>query len=647
MRALALLSLAFLLPVLAARGIDTSAWHTVASAAEIRALPEDVTELRCIGLDDAALEALAKRTQLTRLDISHSDPPHPTYTAAGLKYLGGLTNLVWLDVSSSYSENKAVLTDEAAACLDGLKKLEFLDISGRDWVGPATFKRIAALPALHELVAYGCAAFDDACLEALSETASLAVLWFSADGGSRGPFGSSEWLDGVSTAGMAWLGRIQTLREIHVSGISGDGTGRAVTDSFLARMSRLPELEVLDVGGCENFTDSGIRWLTRCPKLKELDLSGSKIGDTGLEHLAGVKTLETLQLGGCEQCTGAGFAHLGKLPGLKVLHARRCAGADDTGLAGLAKSPSLRVLSLGGSQGMYVSWQGQSREWREGDQAACTTRGLKELAGIATLEELDLEDIDIVDDDVLAALAKLPRLRKLQLSPRGREHLPVTDEGLKSLAACASLRELDLYDAPKVGDAGIAALGALENLEALKFGRTGKVTAAGVKGLAGLKKLRHLSLGASQPGAEGMAVICGFTGLETLELWSVQGIPAEAFAGLSALKRLRELNLNFCEDLTDAALAHIGKLGTLVELQICGCDAITDGGIAEIIRMKLEMLNIGSCALLTDKSLHLLGNMTTLRRIILGRPPNMTLEAVQELKALLPRCDINGGPERR
>ncbi len=54
MRALALLSLAFLLPVLAARGIDTSAWHTVASAAEIRALPEDVTELRCIGLDDAA-----------------------------------------------------------------------------------------------------------------------------------------------------------------------------------------------------------------------------------------------------------------------------------------------------------------------------------------------------------------------------------------------------------------------------------------------------------------------------------------------------------------------------------------------------------------------------------------------------------------
>ncbi len=68
----------------------------------------------------------------------------------------------------------------------------------------------------------------------------------------------------------------------------------------------------------------------------------------------------------------------------------------------------------------------------------------------------------------------------------------VTDAGLKELAGLKSLTELDL-DRTKVTDAGLRELAGLKNLTKLYLQRT-KVTGAGLKELAGLKNLTLLYL---------------------------------------------------------------------------------------------------------------------------------------------------------
>src|SRR5262249_26075551 len=73
---------------------------------------------------------------------------------------------------------------------------------------------------------------------------------------------------------------------------------------------------------------------------------------------------------------------------------------------------------------------------------------------------------------------------------------PVTDAGLKELAAVKALQTLDLSGCPKVTDAGLKQLAALKGLKELHLGGVG-VTDAGVKELAVLKDLQTLNLGAT------------------------------------------------------------------------------------------------------------------------------------------------------
>jgi len=72
----------------------------------------------------------------------------------------------------------------------------------------------------------------------------------------------------------------------------------------------------------------------------------------------------------------------------------------------------------------------------------------------------------------------------------------VTDAGLKELAALKNLQELDLAGT-KVTDAGLKELAALKTLQTLYLDNT-KVTDAGLKELAPLKNLQTLYLGNTQ-----------------------------------------------------------------------------------------------------------------------------------------------------
>src|SRR5205807_8363063 len=93
--------------------------------------------------------------------------------------------------------------------------------------------------------------------------------------------------------------------------------------------------------------------------------------------------------------------------------------------------------------------------------AEVTDVGLRELAGLTSLQTLDLSGTKDftgtkVTDKALKALAGLKRLQTLHLRFNGEE----TDAGLKELAGLKSLQTLDLY-ATHVTDAGLKELAGL------------------------------------------------------------------------------------------------------------------------------------------------------------------------------------------
>jgi uncharacterized membrane protein len=115
---------------------------------------------------------------------------------------------------------------------------------------------------------------------------------------------------------------------------------------------------------------------------------------------------------------------------------------------------------------------------------------LRDLATVGdNLVLLDLSRTKVTDAG-LAAVAKMPNLRRLQLQETG-----VTDAGLPSIKALPKLEVLNLFDT-RVSDAGLAALTSLKTLRRLYLWRTA-VTAGGEAKLG--KLLPKLEIVAADP----------------------------------------------------------------------------------------------------------------------------------------------------
>src|SRR5713226_1401568 len=93
----------------------------------------------------------------------------------------------------------------------------------------------------------------------------------------------------------------------------------------------------------------------------------------------------------------------------------------------------------------------------------------------------------------------------------------VTDAGLKDLAGLKSLQMLNLYYASRITDAGLKELAGLKNLQTLYLGFT-KVTDAGLKELAGLKSLQSLYLGDTKVTDTGLKELAELKSLQLLKL---------------------------------------------------------------------------------------------------------------------------------
>ena len=211
-------------------------------------------------------------------------------------------------------------------------------------------------------------------------------------------------------------------------------------------------------------------------------------------------------------------------------------------------------------------------------------------------------------DDVLALLANVPAITSLRL---GGSHA-LTDEGLRALARLPNLRELDISGIP-ISDAGLEVLFELKKLETLNLAGT-RVTDRGIGVLETNRTLRDVNLLWTNTGDGAIAALAGKpklahfmtgsgvtdSGLAMFSQWPVYKTWQDGAANMALLsyraapnqlalrgritdrgmQHLRGLDGLFALNIDDSALAltaaALGSLLTLPNLGWLGADAKDD-----------------------------------------------------------------------
>ncbi len=423
-------------------------WDALAAVFEERGL----RKLTAPSMTDSGMRRIARLTRLTTLDVLNSrqltdegaaslaDMPQLADVSIGgwsspltdrtLASLGALTAL--RRIHSPWTPG---LSDTGAARLAGCDLLEDVAFLGapvgdgllRAMAGKSRLRKLvtgrevtdAGLSLLHEIPGFGCWRGGDIRYRLTDFSASPTHL--SIDG----PFtdaglASLAGLDGLFSLNLFW----------HSPRFSAAG---------LAALGRLPRLAVLGLDG-KSCDDEAMAALARLPALRKLIAQGTVASDAGFATLSTSPTLEYLWGRECPNLNGRGFAALAMAPALKGL-AVSCRNVDDAALSLLPEFPALRELlpmdvndagfiHVGRCRALEHLWCMYCRD--TGDAATesiaslrlksyyagstrITDRSLQLLAGMESLERIELDNCPGLTDAGIGRLAPLPNLQELVL----------------------------------------------------------------------------------------------------------------------------------------------------------------------------------------------------------------------------------------
>ena len=91
-----------------------------------------------------------------------------------------------------------------------------------------------------------------------------------------------------------------------------------ITDQGMQELKNVTGIVDLNLYFAEYVTDEGLAAIKDWKKLKRLNLHGTKVSDTTLEHISGITTLESVNVGSA-MITDVGIERLVSLPNLKEL----------------------------------------------------------------------------------------------------------------------------------------------------------------------------------------------------------------------------------------------------------------------------------------------------------------------------------------
>ena len=431
-------------PLESATTFVTRRWEELLDAMQQRGL----TALHAGGqATDALLEQIARLEHVEELDLSGS----PALTADGLRHLARLPRLRSLDLGGCSVGNEGMaalgapaslerivlsgtrVTDAGVAHLAGCDALRAVHLSGTR-TGDGAIRALAGKPALHdfrsgeEVTDAGLALFSGYPVFRSWRGSEPALHLFSYD-----DLPSLLQLRGRFTdAGLARLTACEGLVALNL-----DDARLAVTGAGLVPLRALPHLAWLSF----DAADADMPYIAALPRLRHLVCQDTSAGDAGFSALARSRTLEYLWGRRCHNLGSRGLAALAAIPTLKSL-AVSCRNVDDEGLSALPHFPALVELMpmdvpddgyrhVGRCAGLESLVLMYCRE--TGDRATAHVTGLplkkyfasynritdrtpELLGGVDSLEEVTFDSCAGLTTGGVAALARLPRLRRLRVS---------------------------------------------------------------------------------------------------------------------------------------------------------------------------------------------------------------------------------------
>jgi hypothetical protein len=426
-----------------------------------------------------------------------------------------------------------------------------------------------------------------------------------------------------------WDSLIRDLREQRVTSLE---TG-LMTNDLLARIVDLPDLTTLHLGGSRQLTDAGLQLLARMPQLERLNLSnypGGHLTDKGLDVLR-------------------------HLPNLKVFEMTWQKGISDAGVANLKCCEKLERVDLMGSptgDGAIEALQGKRFLWSLSTGRLVTDEGLRLLKDIPQFKERQpaADDLSRCDN----------RAGRLLIDG------PFSDKALAYLIPLEGIVDLDLFwHVSKMTPEGFARLVDMPHLEVL--GADGKLSDnASMKYFAAMPRLKRLRAQENAATDEGYVALSKSKTLEGFWGRHSEGFGSKGFAVFSMLPSLRSLGVSLKRvddralaklpefpslreltpvNLQDAGFRHVGRCQCLERLTCMYCRETTDAATVHIRPLQLKSYYAG-LTLITDRSLELLGHMSSLEEIEFYECRGITDAGIPALTRLpiLRKVDFSGSP---
>lgn len=156
-------------------------------------------------------------------------------------------------------------------------------------------------------------------------------------------FSNLRWLNLSSTAitnkGLATVSRLKGIRCLCLNSC------RWITDEGLKELTRMDDLEELEIARNTALSNKGLEFFKGIPHLTKLDLSETSIRDAALHAIEGMPFLKHLDIS-YTAITDSALASLYTFPRLEKLSLMGCRKISDLGLAHLQATGSLRYLDL-------------------------------------------------------------------------------------------------------------------------------------------------------------------------------------------------------------------------------------------------------------------------------------------------------------
>lgn len=381
------------------------------------------------GLSDDGLRALARLPGLRHLDLGGTP-----LTDRGLAVLRELPALESIGLAWTR------ITDAGAAHLAACERLRAVDLTGTA-TGDGAIRALAGKPCLTHFKSGN--GVTDAGLAALRDIPALAA-WQGGeptmgltdfDAGPtylllRGPF---------TDQGLAQLAALDGLFALNL-----DSDQLAVTGRGLAPLTALPHLEWLGF----DAKDESMPHIAALPHLRFLMCQDTAAGDDGFVALSRSQTIEYIWGRRCHNLRSRGFRALADMPALRYLSVS-CKNVDDDGLSALPRFPALVELMP-----MDVP-----------------DEGYRHIARCRRLESLVLMYCRDTGDRATEHIAKLPGLKRYFAS-----YNLITDRTPELLSGMDSLEQVTFSACSRLTNAGVAKLARLPRLRELDLGGMPQVT---------------------------------------------------------------------------------------------------------------------------------------------------------------------------